>query len=442
MKKQIRKYVMPNILAMVGTSCYVLADTFFISIAEGSTGITALNLVLPIYGIIYAIGSMTGVGSATCYTLKKSTGEPDAESYFSNAVWFTILISSVFVAGGIFIPEQILSVLGADQQIMEVGLSYTRVVFCFAPAFMMNYTFTAFVRNDGAPRIGMAATLTSGIFNIIFDYIFMFPCKMGMTGAALATGLSPIVSMGVCLLHYLSRNNTIIFQKKLPSLKRFLSACRLGIAAFVGEVSSGITTLVFNYILLDLAGNIAVAAYGVVANIALVGIALFNGISIGLQPLASSAHGRNDANGEREIYRYSLQIGLGIAILLVASVLLFTEPLIDLFNRGQSEKLTAYAAVGLRIYFPGFLAAFVNIIKAGFLSATGRGLESSVIAVSRGIVSISVLAFLLSRVFGMIGVWLAFPVSEIFTWVLSVIFSKIMERKEKGKKQPCRESEL
>ena len=94
---------------------------------------------------------------------------------------------------------------------------------------MLNYTFTAFVRNDNAPKLAMAATLTSGIFNIAFDYIFMFPMKMGMVGAALATGISPIVSMSVCMIHYLSKNSTIVFTWKLPSIKRFLSSCTLAL---------------------------------------------------------------------------------------------------------------------------------------------------------------------------------------------------------------------
>lgn len=148
--------------------------------------------------------------------------------------------------------------------------------------FILNYTATAFVRNDGAPNVAMAATLGSGIFNIVFDYIFIFPLGLGMAGAAWATAVSPVVSMAICLTHYLSKRNTVRFMRKLPSLRKLLAACELGVVAFVGEISSGITTMVFNFVLLDLVGNIGVAAYGVVANLALVGTALFNGVSQGL----------------------------------------------------------------------------------------------------------------------------------------------------------------
>lgn len=421
-EKQLRKYIMPNIFAMIGTSCYVLADTFFIAKAAGADGITALNLALPIYGLIFAIGSMIGIGSATRYSLQKSLGQKEAEYFFSNSIFWSLAVSLIFVCAGCFIPDAVLALLGADDTILSIGVPYIRIVLCFAPFFMVNYTFTAFVRNDNAPNMAMAATLVSGIFNIIFDYVLMFPLKMGMVGAALATGFSPIVSMSICMLHYLSKNNTVKFKVKLPSVKRLLLSCNLGVAAFVGEISNAITTLVFNFILLALMGNLAVAAYGIIANVALVGTALFNGVSQGLQPLASATHGKGNKEGEQRIYRHSLQIGICISVLLVGSVLLFTKQIVNVFNSEGSVELASYAITGMRLYFLGFLAASINIITSGFYSATGKGMASSVIAVSRGVVSIIVFAFLLSRFFGLIGVWIAFPVSEVFTLLISRCF--------------------
>lgn len=441
MKKQLARYIVPNILAMMGTSCYILADTFFISIAEGANGITALNLILPVYGLIYALGSMIGIGSATRYSLSKSSGQDIADDFFSNSIWWTLLFSSIFVLMGIFFPDKCLTLLGADGQILGIGLPYIRIVLCFAPFFMLNYTFTAFVRNDNAPKLAMLATLLSGIFNIVFDYVFMFPMKMGMAGAALATGFSPIVSMGICVTHYLSKNNTIIFAKKLPSLKKLLSSCNLGVVAFVGELSSGVTTLVFNFILLGLSGNTAVAAYGVIANIALVATSLFNGVSLGLQPVASSLHGRVNTKEENKLYQYALTIGEGIAIIEMAVVILFGDQLISIFNSENSAELASYAAIGLRVYFIGFLIAAVNIIKSGFYSAIGKASESSFIALSRGVITISIMAFLLSKIFGVLGVWLAFPASEIATWLILFIINSVQKNRNLLEEHPKQTAE-
>lgn len=424
MEKQLRRYLLPNILAMIGTSCYILADTFFISLSQGPNGITALNLVLPLYGLIFALGSMIGIGSATRYALGKGSNTPDYHLYFSNSIAWTLLVGAVFVALGVAVPDGVLRLMGADNTILQVGHNYIRIVLCFAPLFMLNFTCTAFVRNDGAPRIAMAATLLSGLFNILFDYLLMFPLGLGMTGAALATGFSPVVSMSICLLHYLSPRNTIRLTPTLPSLRRLLSACQLGVVAFVGEMSSGVTTMVFNFILLHLAGNAAVAAYGIVANIALVGVALFNGISQGLQPLASACHGSGDIQGQSRIYRHSMFIGLCVSAVVVAVVVTFAGTLVAVFNSQHSAQLADYAIPGLRLYFLGFLFAGANIVKSGFYSATGRGRESSILALCRGVVAIVAFAFLLSHLFGITGVWLAFPAAELFTLLLGLVLGR------------------
>ena len=424
MEKQLRRYLLPNILAMIGTSCYILADTFFISLSQGPNGITALNLVLPLYGLIFALGSMIGIGSATRYALGKGSNAPDYHLYFSNSIIWTLLVGAVFVALGVAVPDGVLRLMGADDTISRVGHNYIRIVLCFAPLFMLNFTCTAFVRNDGAPRIAMAATLLSGLFNILFDYLLMFPLGLGMTGAALATGFSPVVSMSICLLHYLSPRNTIRLTPTLPSLRRLLSACQLGVVAFVGGMSSGVTTMVFNFILLHLAGNAAVAAYGIVANIALVGVALFNGISQGLQPLASACHGSGDTQGQSRIYRHSMFIGLCVSAVVVAVVVTFAGTLVAVFNSQHSAQLADYAIPGLRLYFLGFLFAGANIVKSGFYSATGRGRESSILALCRGVVAIVAFAFLLSHLFGITGVWLAFPAAELFTLLLGLVLGR------------------
>lgn len=291
-KSKLKNYIAANVFAMIGMSCYILADTFFISLAQGADGITALNLTLPVYNLMFAVGSMIGIGSATRFTIGKAAGTEDADRYFSNGLFWILCLSLIFIAIGIFAPDGLLRLFGADERIVSVGKNYLRIALLFAPFFMTNYLFTAFTRNDGAPRTAMLATLLSSLCNIVFDYILMFPLRLGMIGAALATAISPLISMGICMTHFLSKNNTVRFLWKKPSLRRLLASMKLGVAAFVGEFASGVTTMVFNYLLLALVGNVAVAAYGVIANLALVGVAIFNGISQGIQPLASDARGR------------------------------------------------------------------------------------------------------------------------------------------------------
>ena len=221
----------------------------------------------------------------------------------------------------------------------------------FAPFFMWNHICNAFVRNDGAPSVAMAATLFSSLFNVVFDYVLMFPLGMGMRGAALATALSPVLGVAICCKHLLSKKSTVKFYWTKPSIKRLLTACQLGISAFVGEISSGVTTIVFNMIILKLAGNVGVAAYGVVANTYLVAAAVFNGVSQGSQPLLSDYYGKGQMTSVKKVIRLGVGTALVLAVLILVVVSVLAEPITAVFNNERNTALTAYAVTGLRLLF-------------------------------------------------------------------------------------------
>lgn len=416
--KQFLKYVTQNILGMLGISCYIIADTFFIARAAGADGITVLNLVLPIYSIIFAIGAMIGVGSATRFAILRAQGDAQAQYYFSNALCFVWMIAVPFVLAGVCIPDKIIAVMGGDAGIVTLGIPYTRIFLMFTPFFMTNHVVSAFVRNDNAPSLAMAGTLTSSLFNIVFDYIFMFPMKLGLAGAALATAVSPIVSILICSTHFFSKKSTIHFRLRLPSVKKLWQSCQLGVSAFVGEISSGVTTATFNFLILGLVGNVGVAAYGVVANFALVAVSIFNGISQGAQPLVSNYYGKGDKKAVHKILELGSATALALAVLIIAGVYGFTDELVAVFNSEGSAQLAEYAHDGMRLYFLGFLFAGFNIVGTGYLSAAEKAREAFITSILRGFAGILAFSVILSLLFGLNGVWLAFPASELLTTVV------------------------
>ncbi len=422
MKKRYVKYVSQNIWGMLGNSAYILADTFFIARAAGADGIAALNLVLPIYSLIFAIGAMIGMGSATRFKVLRARKDREADLYFSNGIYFCLIISILFVLAGILIPDKILVFLGADEVIVRVGTPYTRIFLLFTPFFMLNYVFSAFVRNDDNPTLAMVATFSSSIFNIVMDYVLMFPLGMGMAGAALATAFSPVVGMSISSLHFFSKKNTVKFQAKSFSVVRLIKSCALGVSAFVGEMASGVTTLVFNIILLKIAGNVGVAAYGIVANIALVCIAIFNGITQGVQPLLSESYGKGDRGAMKKLLKWSMITALCFAIIMNGISNLIPDEIVEVFNSEGNKEMSAYAVDGLRLYFIGFLFAGINIVGTGYLSATESAFGALVSSISRGFVAITLCAVLLAVVLGMTGVWLAFPAAESVTLLIMLPF--------------------
>lgn len=353
--KQFIKYVTQNILGTLGVSCYIIADTFFIARAAGADGITVLNLALPIYSVIFAIGALIGVGAATRFAILRAQKDASAEYYFSNALCFVWLLAIPFVLAGALIPDKIVALMGGDAQIVALGMGYTRIFLLFTPFFMMNHVVSAFVRNDGNPSLAMVGTLSGSIFNIVFDYVFMFPMEMGLEGAALATAVSPIISILICGIHFQRKKNTIRFLACRPSVTYLWHSCQLGVSAFVSEMSSGVTTAVFNFLILALVGNVGVAAYGVVANFALVAVAVFNGISLGSQPLISTYYGKGNKTAVRKILKLGCLTAVTLAVAIIAVIYGFTDTLVALFNSEGSVELANYAYTGIRLYFIGFI---------------------------------------------------------------------------------------
>ena len=217
--------------------------------------------------------------------------------------------------------------------------------------------------------------------------------------------------------------------RQLPSARLLGQSCQLGISGFVGELSSGVTTTVFNFLLLGLAGNVGVAAYGVVANFALVATAIFNGVAQGAQPLVSRCYGQNDHAGARKLLLLGSGTVLVLAAVLYAAVFGLTDTFVSWFNSENSVQMAQYAHTGMRMYFVGYFFAGFNIMAAGYLSAVNRPAEASITSICRGMVAIVACSLVLSAVFGMPGVWAAFPASELLTALLTLF---LLRRKESG----------
>ena len=289
------KYVTLNVCGMVGLSCYILADTFFISKGLGSDGLTALNLAIPIYSFIHGIGLMFGMGGATKYSIfMGQKHKKEANEVFNNTLRVALTIACVFSVIGVLFSKGIAGILGAEGSILSMTDIYLKTILLFSPAFISNEVLISFVRNDGNPGLAMAAMLTGSISNIILDYIFIFPFQWGMFGAVIATSMAPLISMVVLSMHKIKGKQQFFLKKIRFSSKMILDVSKLGIPSLITEVAAGIVMIIFNMLILGIEGDIGVAAYGVIANFALVFSAIYTGIAQGVQPLISDGYGKNE----------------------------------------------------------------------------------------------------------------------------------------------------
>lgn len=417
------KYVLFNVTGMIGLSCYILADTLFIARGLGPDGLTALNLAIPIYSFIHGTGLMTGMGGGTRYSIQKAGGNTAAaRRTFTTAVIAALALSFLFVLAGAFGDKALASLMRADSAVFGMTRIYLKVILLFAPAFMLNNVVLCFVRNDGNPNLSMAAMLAGSLSNVVLDYIFIFPLGMGIFGAVIATSLAPLISLGVLSLHLLSAKSGLRPARPSHMVKSGAGILSLGLSSFIAEAASGIVMITFNFIILSQKGNLGVAAYGIIANLSLVVTSIYTGIAQGSQPLLSEAHGAGRQDSIRRVYIYAITSASVLSVVIYSSLALLRAPVIGLFNHAGNKALAEMAGQGILLYFTAFIFVGINMISAMLFSSVERARLSFTLAMLRGIVLLLPLALLMSQLFGMTGVWLSFPVTELAASAVAVLF--------------------
>ena len=428
--KQFIKYVSLNILGMIGFSVYVLADTVFIADKLGSLGLAALNIAIPAFSVMQALGLMLGIGGATKYAVYREQGNTTAaRKMFSDTLCFGLGVAAVLITLGVFFSRNIASVLGADGEIIDDTAIYIKTFLCFAPIFITNNVLIAFVRNDGKPLLSMTAMLISSFSNVVLDYVFIFPCNMGMFGAAFATCVSALMSFSVLITYTVLKSKTLKIKLTIPKISSVKNIIKLGMSSFVTELSSAVVIIAFNLVIAAISGNTGIAAYGMIVNTALVVISIFTGIAQGIQPLVSNAYAHSEKAVMKRTFVYALILELFIAAAVYAVVFVFSENIIAIFNNENNVQLIPIAKTGFEIYFAGFFFAGFNIISSAYLSAGERAVNAFIISIMRGLVIILPSVIMFAMLFGMNGVWFSFVFAEILTSIIAVICMSLKKNK-------------
>ena len=428
------RYSFFSIMGMIAISCYILADTFFVAQGLGTNGLASLNLAIPTYDFIHGTGLMLGMGGATRFSILKSqNNQKGADTIFTNTVYLGIFFSVIFMLGGLFFSGSLARLLGADQNTFEMTNTYLRVMMLFSPAFIFNDIILCFVRNDGNPRLSMIATVCGSLFNVVFDYIFIFPCNMGMLGAVLATGFSPVVGLTIMSPHWLGKKRGFHFRKLVPDADSIRTNISLGFPSLLSQISAAIVMIVFNMLILGLEGNTGVAAYGVIANISLVVLSFYTGIAQGIQPLVSHSYGRKKTDGIRQFLRYAMISMVILSAVMYLILFVFADPIASAFNSEHNGKLQEIAVTGLKLYFTSLVFAGFNIILSMYFTSVEKALPAQIISLLRGLILIIPIAFLFANLWDMTGVWMSFPATELVTAIVGAVLYFIYKNRLYGR---------
>lgn len=424
---QFIKYIVPSILTMVFLSFYTTIDGYFVSKYAGSAALAGINIVVPITCIIFGTSVMLATGAGAIIGEHMGRKEhKEANKVFSSISLALLVFSVLFSILGILFLKPISIFLGASDKLLPYVMPYAFVVFAGTIPMAFKLFFEYLVRTDGNPQVGLEMSVTGLILNLVLDYLFVGVFKLGTFGAALGTVLSISVSAVIGLIYFL-RRSTVRFCKTEFNTPVFFKSCANGSSEMLTELSTGITTLLFNLIIMQQFGEDGVAAVTIVMYIYYFFIAFYMGIAVAAAPVVSYNLGSGNSFKIRETVKYSF-IVIGVTAVLIMLILhLLGDNIIGLFARTRSVfELTSTA---MKYFSPVFLFIGINVFLSAYFTALGDGFTSAIISSLRSLIFVIIFIFTLPRLAGINGVWLTMPYAEISTLLVSIVlFSK------KGKK--------
>jgi len=269
----------------------------------------------------------------------------------------------------------------------------------------------------------MLSMVVSAITNATLNYIFIFPMNMGLMGAAVATGISQIVSCLILLVHFTHKKGNFRIDFKGFSFKN--GECNkslvIGLPTFLTELSYAIVSIIFNKVLIRLGGEIAVSAFTIMIYVTTLLYNIYFGMGQGMQPIISFNYGAKKYDRVYESYHLAIKSGLIASVIIAVICTVFVKDIVMLFNRTNPELIEMAIHANLYIFFVMPFIAY-NILVSVFFQSVGKAKAASVLSFLRGIVFIVSLIFILSNIFGLYGIWLVYPITEILSFVLCIIF--------------------
>ncbi len=419
------KYVVPTIIMMVFMSLYGIVDGIFVANFVNEHALSATNIIMPVFGLIAAIGMMFATGSNALIAKLMGEGKSrQANEFFS----LTYLVGLVFgLLSTVFIlafADTFLTLLGTSDILYPYAKSYLLNITPFITmAFMQVFTQCFFV-TAGKPMLGFASCFLGGIANIVFDYLFIVTLDMGISGAAIATGIGFTIPGLFGIIYFaISRNCDLHFVKPRWNLKRLGQSLYNGMSEFVTTISSAITTLLFNIILMQWAGEGGVAAITVIMYIQTIQTAVYMGYTLGVSPIISYKYGEQSHSQLKLITKISFKFITVASVVTIAASLIFAEAAVGIFIASDSPTF-ALAVGGLRIYSLAYIFMGFNIFASGMFTALSNGKISAILSVTRSLVFIVIALLTLPLIFGINGIWVAIPIAETLAIFMSIRYYK------------------
>ncbi len=421
--KLILKQAIPASIGILVMSLNMIVDTIFVGRWINVMAIAAITVVLPIAFLISSIGMGIGIGGSSI--ISRALGKqniPKAFEVFGNQISLTIGLSSLFVFLGTFFCFPILQLFGANGEILIPATKYFHVIIWGVPFLAFAMMGNPVIRAVGKPNYAMLTLIVPAITNIVLDILFIKVIDLGIFGAGLATS----ISYGVCglfvLWFFLSKNTELkivpkYFKINFSILKEITA---LGGVTIVRQGTISILIIVLNYTLFKYGGEISIAIYGIINRVMMFALFPVLGVTQGFLPIAGYNYGANDSKRVKETIKTSILYGTLIASLVFIGIMLFPNTLVNIFtNDKELLKLTPNALV---IAFLATPVITTQLIGSAYFQVAGKALPALILTLLKQGIFLIPLVYILPKFYGVNGVWMAFPIADVLSTVVTYLY--------------------
>jgi len=416
------KYMMPSLLGLIAMTSASLVDGMFIGNYEGVTALAAVNLIIPVTTLLFGVSMMISIGGSVRggkYLGEKNTAA--ASAIFSKTLMFMVVYGLIVIALGLMFEAEIFATLGADKTLFPVMSEYYRIIFPFLFFQFIVIQIYFFIRLDGFPNLAATGLAIGAVVNISLDYLFIAIYGWGLAGAALATGLSEVISLAVMLAYFFQPQRKIFFSLRQKNWREVFQAAYNGISEFINEVSGALIGFIFNWMLIQRAGVTGVAAITLVNYLLFIGFMAYFAISDSIQVIISQNYGARNPQRIRAFLRTAGIMIVGVSAGIISLLIAGSESLIGLFIDIERDSETLVLALEFVAYvWPVFIFAGFTMLISGYLTAVHLPFQSALVASCRSLImpaGLLVLFYMLLADYRFVA---AISVAEAISFVIAV----------------------
>ena len=422
--KNILKFAVPTIAMSVFMSFYTMVDGLFVSNLVGTNALSAVNLAAPVIQLVTAVSTMLATGGSA--VIMKKMGEQkneEAKEDFTFLVLVNVFVGIVMCGIGYIIMDKIFAGMNLSADVSGYCKDYLSHYLLFTVPILLMNNFTLYMIASGKATLSLICSVAGGVLNMILDYVFIAVLNMGISGAAIATGLGYSVTAVTGLFVFSQKKSLLHFKKPSFRFKVLANAATNGCSEMATALVTGIITLMFNWTMLHYVGEDGIAAVTIIMYVLMFASSLYTGYSYGVAPMLSFYHGEQNYGKLEKLVHSSLKVLTFISVITVIASFLLTQPLVSIFARPDNPvyglAVTGNKICTLALFFIGF-----NIFASGMFTALSNGIISAVLAFSRSFVFMLFTMIVLPMVFGVNGIWMATPVAELMALALSAVMYK------------------